>query len=102
MNKNSDRIKLDFQRTMAAKYFSARYSREERYLIILSRDLAKNYAAIENLGIEKAKTFQLFYDFIIDYEQLKSFMKEFRWSKEKLSEYGIDFKSLKKLYFSVA
>ena len=101
-NKNSDRLQLDFQRSLAAKYFSENYPREKRYLLILSRDLTKNFEAINSLGIEKAKTFQLYFDFILDFERLRDLMKEFRWSKEKLAEFGIDFVSLRKLYFAVA
>lgn len=45
---------------------------------------------------------QFFYDFLVFFEDLKEKMKEFRWSKEFLSENGIDFVALKKLYFAVA
>lgn len=102
MYKNSDRLQLDCVRSSAAKYFVLNYSREKRYLIILSRDLLKGFEAINSLGIEKAKTFQLYFDFILDFERLRELMKEFRWSKEKLAEFGIDFNSYKKLYFAIA
>ena len=36
------------------------------------------------------------------FEGLKEKMKEFRWSKEFLLANGIDFVSIRKLYFSVA
>jgi hypothetical protein len=99
---NSDRSQLDSKRSLAAKFFSENYSREERYLIILSRDLLKGFDAINSLGIEKAKSFQLYFDFICDFERLKELMKEYSWTKEKLAENGIDFVSLRKLYFAVA
>lgn len=97
---NEDRKRLDAQRTRAAQYFARNYSREQRYLIILSRDLASNFSMIQNLGIEKSKEFQKFYDFILDFERLQELMKEFRWSADFLKENGIDFKSYRKIYFA--
>ena len=99
--RNEDRRRLDYNRGQAARFFCENYSREKRYLIILARDLQKNYNAISELGIEKAKSFQLFYDFILDFENLKEKMSEFRWTGDFLRENGIDFKSLRKLYFAV-
>ena len=99
--RNDDRQRLDYQRSQAAQYFARNYSREQRYLIILSRDLSKEFDAIKSLGIEKAKEFQLFYDFLCDFEKLKELMKEFRWSCDFLTENGINFKELRKLYFAV-
>lgn len=100
--RNEDRLRLYSQRSLAAQYFAENYSREKRYLIILSRDLSKEFCAINSIGIEKAKEFQLFYDFLCDFERLKELMKEFRWSGDFLKENGIDFKELRKLYFAVA
>ena len=100
--RNEDRQQLDYQRSQAAHYFCANYSREKRYLIILSRDLESEFSMIQNLGIEKARQFQKFWDFILDFEKLQALMKEFRWSCEFLKENGIDFKAYRKLYFSVA
>ena len=100
--KNEDRLQLDSQRSRAAQYFVQNFSREKRYLIILSRDLQNEFDMIQNLGIEKARQFQKFWDFILDFEKLQSLMKEFRWSSEFLKENGIDFKAYRKLYFSVA
>ena len=100
--KNNDRQRLDYQRSQAAQFFCKNYSREQRFLIILSRDLQNEFSMIQNLGIEKARDFQKFWDFILDFEKLQSLMKEFRWSSEFLKENGIDFKSYRKLYFSVA
>jgi len=102
MELNSDRLRLDCQRSQAAQFFAKNYPREKRYIVILSRDLSKEFSAISSLGIEKAKEFQLFYDFLCDFEKLKELMKEFRWSSEFLKENGIDFKSYRKLYFSAA
>ena len=101
MKQSEDRKRLDYQRSQAAQFFCKKYSREQRYLIILSRDLQKNYDAILSLGISKAKELQLFYDFVLDFERLKDLMLEFRWSKDFMRENGIDFQSLRKLYFSV-
>ena len=102
MKQSYDRQQLDCQRRKAAKYFIKNYSREKRYLIVLSRDLESGFSMIQNLGIEKARDFQKFWDFILDFEKLQALMKEFRWSSEFLKENGIDFKSYRKLYFSVA
>ena len=100
--RNEDRQQLDSKRSQAAQYFVQNFSREKRYLIILSRDLESEFSMIQNLGIEKARQFQKFWDFILDFEKLQALMKEFRWSCEFLKENGIDFKSYRKLYFSVA
>lgn len=102
MKNNEDRMRLDCQRSEAARFFAENYSREERYLKILSRDLSSGYSMINSVGLEKAKDFQKFWDFILDFEKLRELMKEFRWSKEFLAANGIDFNSLKKLYFAVA
>lgn len=100
--RNEDRQQLDYQRSQAAQYFVQNFSREKRYLIILSRDLRAEFSMIQNLGIEKSRQFQKFWDFILDFEKLQALMKEFRWSADYLKENGIDFKSYRKLYFSVA
>ena len=100
--RNEDRQQLDSKRSQAAQYFVQNFSREKRYLIILSRDLESEFSMIQNLGIEKARQFQKFWDFILDFEKLQALMKEFRWSADYLKENGIDFKSYRKLYFSVA
>lgn len=102
MNDNNQKEKRLKYISFLSKVNQERFSREEKYLFVLSRDLRHGFEAINSLGIEKAKAFQLFYDFILDFEQLRSLMKEYRWSKEKLLESGIDFVSLKKLYFAVA
>ena len=99
---NEDRMQLDSKRRQAAQFFVQNYSREQRFLIILSRDLENEFSMIQNLGIEKARDFQKFWDYILDFEKLQTLMKEFRWSSEFLKENGIDFKSYRKLYFSVA
>lgn len=97
---SEDRKRLDSQRSQAAQFFVKNYSREKRYLIILSRDLESEFSMIQNLGIEKSREFQKFYDFLCDFEELQSLMKEFRWSCEFLKENGIDFKTYRKLYFA--
>ena len=100
MKTTTDRQRLDYQRSQAAQFFCKNYSREQRFLIILSRDLESEFSMIQNLGIEKARDFQKFWDFILDFEKLQALMKEFRWSSEFLKENGIDFKSYRKLYFA--
>lgn len=100
--KNNDRQQLDSKRSQAAQYFVENFSREKRFLIILSRDLESEVSMIQNLGIEKSRDFQKFWDFILDFEKLQSLMKEFRWSSDYLKENGIDFKAYRKLYFAVA
>ena len=112
MKQNQDRLQLDRDRGKAARFFCENYSREQRYLIILSRDLAKEFGAITSLGIMKAESVlqtdlkdaakQIYFDFLSDFESLKEKMIEFRWTAEKLAENGIDFKALRKLYFAVA
>ena len=98
--RNEDRLQLDYQRSQAAQYFVQNFSREKRYLIILSRDLQNEFDMIQNLGIEKARQFQKFWDFILDFEKLQALMKEFRWSSDYLKKNGIDFQSYRKLYFA--
>ena len=99
---NEDRKRLDCQRSAAAQFFVRNYSREKRHLIILSRDLSAEYSMINSVGIENARQFQKFWDFLCDFERLRELMKEFRWSKEFLLENGIDFVSYRKLYFAAA
>ena len=97
---SNDRKRLDYQRSLAAQFFCKNYSREQRYLIILQRDLEKGFQAITSLGIEKAKSFQIFYDFLLDFENLNEKMIEFRWSEDFLNENGIDYSELKRLYLA--
>lgn len=99
---NEDRLRLNSQRSLAAQFLCGKYSREKRYLIILSRDLRKEFEAFNHNGIEKSKEYQYFYDFICDFERLRDLMAEFRWNKDVLAENGIDFKSYRNLYFAVA
>lgn len=99
---NEDRLRLDRQRTDAAKYFVEKYSREERYLEIFQRDFSCYLNSSEWLRSDDAKSYQRYFDFLCDFEELKEKMKEFRWTKEFLKENGIDFVSIKKLYFAVA
>ena len=100
--KNEDKKQLDYNRSQAAKFYIEKYSREQRHLIILSRDLKDEVSMIRSLGIEKAREFQKFWDFICDFEKLQSLMKEFKWTPEFMKKNGIDFKSYRKLYFAVA
>ena len=99
--KNEDRLRLDSDRNKAAQFFVENYSREERYLKIFFRDFS-GYLKSADYLLKKDTANQYYFDFIISFEELKDKMKEFRWSKEFLSKNGIDFVSIKKLYFAVA
>ena len=99
MIQNEDRMKLDYQRGRASQYFVDRYSREQRYLIILQRDFEKYLDSAEYLKKKDTEN-QFYFDFLCDYESLLAKMKEFRWSSDFLKENGIDFKAIRKLYFA--
>lgn len=101
IKQNSDRLQLDSQRSSAAQYFCEKYSREDRYLQIYSRD-CENFLASENYLLSKDTANQFYYDFLVFFDSLKEKMIEFRWSKDFLMENGIDFVSVRKLYFAVA
>ena len=98
---SEDRKRLDAQRCAAAQYFVKNYSREKRYLIIFERDFSRYLSSADFLKSEEAKNFQVYYDFLSDFAELKEKMKEFSWSKDFLKENGIDFQEIKKLFFSV-
>ena len=100
MIQNEERMKLDYQRGRASQYFVDRYSREQRYLIILQRDFEKYLDSAEYLKKKDTEN-QFYFDFLCDYESLLAKMKEFRWSSDFLKENGIDFKAIRKLYFAV-
>ena len=99
--RNNDRLQLDSKRSSAARYFCENYSREERYLIVFARDFEKYLMSADYLR-ERDTEHQFYWDFLTDFERFRELMKEFRWSKDFLKEHGIDFNSLKKLYFAVA
>ena len=84
-----------------AEFGNMNFSREERYLKIFARDFESFISSADYLK-EKDTESQYYFDFLISFEDLLAKMKEFRWSAEKLLENGIDFKSLRKLYFAVA
>ena len=88
----------DQQLLAAQKFFVKNYSREERWLIILQRDLQKGFTAINAVGIEKSKDYQFYYDFPFDFESLKEKMNEFGWSKKMLKSRGINYNRLEELY----
>ena len=54
MKTNTDRQQLDSKRSQAAQYFVQNFSREKRYLIILSRDLQNEFDMIQNLCTVKS------------------------------------------------
>ena len=101
MKQNADRIKLDSQRNSAAKFFVGKYSREERYLEIYSRD-CENYLKSSRYILSRDLANQFFFDFLVFFDTLKERMKEFGWSVDFLQAKGIDFVSLKNLYVAVA
>ena len=101
IQQNSDRMQLDNKRCRAAQYFCEKYSREERYLQIYSRDCENYLSSAEYLKTKDIAN-QYYFDFLVFFESLKEKMIEFRWSKDFLKENGIDFASLRKLYFAVA
>lgn len=60
-------------------------------------DLQKQYAKVSK---GKADKENFIWDLDYWYKKLKSDMKEYRWSKETLSSYGLDFKAATKFYFA--
>ena len=98
---NADKERLIAERIKSFRYFRS-IEREQRYLIIFERDFSNYLSSANWLQSKDAKTCQKFYDFQICFESLKEKMKEFSWSKEFLLANGIDFVSIRKLYFSVA
>ena len=99
--KNEDRKRLDSLRSSAAQYFAERYSREERYLIIFERDFSDYLKRADYLR-SKDVEHQLYFDFLIAFDSLKSKMAEFKWSAGFLKKKGIDFPKIRNLYFAVA
>lgn len=81
------------------------YSREQKYLLSFAEDFKECLEQGEwwknNLETarEKSKTY---WDFICLFDSLKEKMNEFHWTCEFMKANGIDFKSLRKLYFAVA
>jgi hypothetical protein len=70
-------------------------------LQIYSRD-CENFLASEKYLLSKDTANQYYFDFLVFFDCLKEKMKEFHWSKDFMLEHGIDFSSLRKLYFAVA
>lgn len=101
MIQNYDRMQLDNKRCRAAQYFCEKYSREERYLQIYSRDCENYLSSAEYLKTKDIAN-QYYFDFLIFFENLKEKMNEFKWSCDFLKEHGINFKEIRKLYFAVA
>lgn len=100
--KNQDRIALDIQRRKAAEYMVQNYSREERYLIVFSRDFSRYENAFTSDNFKtNEKREGLRWDFYFDFISLKAKMKEYRWSKDFLAERGINFTLLKRLFYSL-
>ena len=102
MEKNQDRINLDIQRRKAAEFMVRNYSREERYLIVFSRDFSRYIDAFTNDRFKTPEKREgLRWDFFFDFQSLKSRMEEYKWSKKFLLENGIDFKTIRKMFFSL-
>jgi hypothetical protein len=99
IKQNPDRLQLDSQRSLAAQYFCEKYSREERYLQIYSRD-CENFLASEKYLLSKDTANQYYFDFLVFFESLNEKMIEFRWSEDFLNENGIDYSELKRLYLA--
>lgn len=60
-------------------------------------DLQKRYTKVSK---GKADKDNFLWDLDRWYKKIKSDMKEYRWSKETLSSYGLDFKAATKFYFA--
>lgn len=60
-------------------------------------DLQKQYAKVSK---GKADKENFIWDLDYWYKKLKADMKEYRWSKETLLSYGLDFKAATKFYFA--
>ncbi len=99
IKQNPDRLQLDSQRSLAAQYFCEKYSREERYLQIYSRD-CEIFLASEKYLLSKDTANQYYFDFLVFFESLNEKMIEFRWSEDFLNENGIDYSELKRLYLA--
>ena len=84
-----------------AHFGNKNFSREDRYLKIFARDFSSFLSSADYLRT-KDVTSQYYFDFLISFEDLKAKMAEFRWTADFLAANGIDFKSLRKLYFAVA
>ena len=97
----TDLERRDYERKISAKYLVEKFSREERYLRIFSRDFANYLQSAKWLQSDEARKVQKFYDFLADFENLRAKMTEFRWTKDFLLANGIDFLAVRKLYFSV-
>lgn len=99
----SGRALENFNRQKAAEFLVKNFTREKRYLLILSRDMQKYIAAFSADKFKSAeKREQLRYDFFADFSLLKREMSKYRWDKNFLAENGIDFPAVRSLYFSLS
>lgn len=97
-----DRPDLETQRKKAAEFLVKNYSREERYLIILSRDINGAVDAFKkNTFKTPEKREQKRWDLLFDFRTLISRKSEYKWSVRKLLENGIDFFAVKTLINSL-
>ena len=96
--KHRDEIDKYQQRKNAAEFLVKNYSREERYLIILSRDINGAVDAFKkNTFKTPEKREQKRWDLFYDFRTLLARKNEFNWSVRKLLENGIDFFAVKSL-----
>lgn len=87
------------KRQVATAWICKNFSREERYLMVFSRDMEKYLDAFTVDKFSSAdKREQMRWDFFFDFLSLKEKMQEFGWSKKVLSDNGIYFKPLKNLW----
>ena len=90
------------QRKSAAEFLVKNYSREERYLIILSRDITGAVDAFtKNTFKTPEKREQKRWDLLFDFRTLISRKSEYKWSVRKLLENGIDFFAVRTLINSL-
>ncbi len=94
-----DKLQLEKQRAKAVQYV-LKMEREQRYLFVFSAEFEQYLNCADWLQTDAAKLQQKYYDFLCAFESLREKMREFRWNKEFLTENGIPFKEIRKLYFA--
>jgi hypothetical protein len=97
-NKISPEERLKIERRRAYDSLMS-LPRLERHLAVLKYDCQKYLRA--DLKNDEVKSTQFYFDFLVFFDKLREMMKENKWSIEFLRSNGIDFISVKKLYFAV-
>ena len=97
------RMDIKQQQKKAMTYIIENFSREERFLIMFRRDCEKYVSCFtsENFS-DNGKREMVIGEFHQTFHSLRDKMNEFHWTKDFLKENGIDFKTLRKLFFRVA